>query len=692
MAWRIGIDIGGTFTDVALVEEGTGRMAIVKLPTTPQDFGLAVIDGLRQGLDTNRIDPADVSLLSHATTVVTNALLENKGARAGFVATRGMRDILELRRSSRADLYDLLQDAPAVLVPRRWRFEITERIDAQGEVVTPLAEQELPALIEAIRDAGLQTVAVSFLFSFLNDAHERRVGEALRAALPDIPVYLSSEVLPEIREFERASTTAVCAVVGPVLASYLDRLQSAISRLGLPKLHVMGSSGGVFDIAEGLRMPAMAVESGPAAGVIAASLAGRQLQRPNLISFDMGGTTAKASVIANGEVSVTAEYEVGGSGHGNRWMHGTGHPIRVPVIDLAEVSAGGGSVAWVDPGGALKVGPHSAGAVPGPACYGTGGTLPTVTDADVVLGHLDRQALLGGALRIDLAAAERAIDTAIARPLGMTVPEAAARIVEVVNSNMAQALRIVSIERGHDPQEFSLIAFGGAGPVHAVSLAVELQIPDVIVPPAPGAFSALGLVASDLKRDYSRTLYADLGSIEASRVAEVIAGMEQAGREMLRAARVPPQRQVLLRQADVRYRRQAYELTVPIADGEITRATLDELAAAFHARHEQTYGHANHSEAVQLVNLRLTALGRLPDLVLAQYGDSANARVRSRDVWFAETGFTPTPVHWRDGLTPDTHLIGPVIIETMDSTTVVPPGWQARIDELGYTIMSLRGA
>ena len=566
MAWRIGIDIGGTFTDVALVEEDTGRIAIVKLLTTPQDFGQAVIDGIRQGLDTNRIDPGDVSLLSHATTVVTNALLENKGARAGFVATRGMRDILELRRSSRADLYDLLQDAPAVLVPRRWRFEITERIDAQGEVVTPLAEDELPALIEAIRDAGLQTVAVSLLFSFLNDAHERRVGEVLRAALPGVAVYLSSEVLPEIREFERASTTAVCAVVGPVLASYLDRLQSAISRLGLPKLHVMGSSGGVFDIAEGLRMPAMAVESGPAAGVIAASLAGRQLARPNLISFDMGGTTAKASVIADGEVSVTAEYEVGGSGHANRWMHGTGHPIRVPVIDLAEVSAGGGSIAWVDPGGALKVGPHSAGATRSGVLWHRRHA-PTVTDADVVLGYLDREALLGGELRIDLAAAERAIDTAIARPLGMTVPEAAARIIEVVNSNMAQALRIVSIERGHDPQEFSLIAFGGAGPVHAVSLAEELQIPEVIVPPAPGAFSALGLVASDLKRDYSRTLYADLGSIDPARVAEVIAGMEQAGREMLRAARVPAERQVLLRQADVRYRRQAYELTVPIADG-----------------------------------------------------------------------------------------------------------------------------
>jgi N-methylhydantoinase A len=684
MVWRIGIDIGGTFTDVALVEEGTGRIAIAKLPTTPPDFGQAVIDGIRQGLDDNRIDPAEVSLLSHATTVVTNALLENKGARAGFVATRGFRDILELRRSSRADLYDLLQDAPAVLVPRRWRFEITERIDAQGEVVMPLAGEELPALIEAIRDAGLQTVAVSFLFSFLNDVHDRRVGEALRAALPGVGVYLSSEVLPEIREFERASTTAVCAVVGPVLASYLGRLQSAISKFGLPKLLVMGSSGGVLDIEEALRMPAMVVESGPAAGVVAASLAGRQLDRPNLISFDMGGTTAKASVIANGEVAVTADYEVGGSGHANRWMHGTGHPVRVPVIDLAEVSAGGGSIAWVDPGGSLKVGPHSAGADPGPAAYGAGGTSPTVTDADVVLGYLDREALLGGALRIDLAAAERAIETAIGRPLDLTVPEAAARIIEVVNGNMAQALRIVSIERGHDPQEFSLIAFGGAGPVHAASLATELQIPEVIVPPAPGAFSALGLVASDLKRDYSRTLYADLASLDPARVGEAIGAMEQAGNEMLHAARVPPQRRALLRQADVRYRRQAYELTVPIAGGEITRATLDDLANAFHARHEQTYGHANRSERVQLVNLRVTALGRQPDLVLTQRADRSQARHHDRKVWFADTGFTSTPVHWRDGLLPGMRIAGPAIIEAMDSTTVVPPGWQALIDDLGY--------
>ena len=683
MAWRIGIDIGGTFTDVALVEEQTGRIAIAKVLTTPRDFGQGVLDGLRQGLQQNSIDPAQVALLAHATTVVTNALLESKGARTGFVATRGFRDILELRRSSRPDLYDLFQDAPSVLVPRRHRFEITERIDAQGEVVNPLAEDELPPLIDAIREAELQTVAVSFLFSFLNDAHERRVGEALRAALPGVRVFLSCEVLPEIREFERASTTAVCAYVGPLLASYLERLQQAATQLGLPALHVMGSSGGVFDVAEALRMPAAAVESGPAAGVVAASLAGRQLGQSNLISFDMGGTTAKASVIVNGEIAVTAEYEVGGAANAKRWMHGTGHPIRVPVIDLAEVSAGGGSIAWIDPGGALKVGPHSAGADPGPAAYGAGGTSPTVTDADVVLGHLDREALLGGGLRIDLAAAERAIDAAVAGPLGLSVVDAAARIAEVVNSNMAQALRIVSVERGHDPQEFSLIAFGGAGPVHAVALADELQIPEVIIPPAPGAFSALGLVASDLKRDYSRTLYADLARVEPERVAEAFAGMEQAGSAMLHSAHVPPERRALLRFADVRYRRQAYELTVPVADGPITRATLDGLAEAFHAKHTQTYGHANRAEMVQLVNLRVTALGRLPGLVLAQRSQPESVRVRTRSVWFAG-GFIETPVHWRDGLRAGEQLAGPAVIEALDSTVVIPPDWLASIDSSGF--------
>jgi N-methylhydantoinase A len=684
MAWRIGIDIGGTFTDVALVEETGGRIGIAKVLTTPHDFGLAVIEGIRQGLSQHGIDPADVSLLSHATTVVTNALLEHKGARAGFIATRGFRDLLELRRSSRIDLYDLFQDAPSVLVPRRWRFEITERVDAQGEIVTALAEHEVAEIVAAIREARLETVAVSLLFSFLNDSHERRLGALLREALPDVAVFLSCDVLPEIREFERASTTAVCAYVGPLLAGYLDRLQRATASLGLPDLHVMGSSGGVIDIAEALRMPAAVVESGPAAGVIAAALAGRQLGLSDVISFDMGGTTAKASVIAGGEIAVTAEYEVGGSGSGSRWMNGTGHPIRVPVIDLAEVSAGGGSIAWVDPGGSLRVGPHSAGADPGPAGYGAGGTLPTVTDADLVLGYLDRQSLLGGALVVDIAAAERAIEDAVARPLGLTVPDAAARIAEIVNANMAEALRIVSIERGHDARAFSLIAFGGAGPVHAVALAEELQIPEVVVPPAPGAFSALGLVATDLKRDYVRTLYADLGSVDPARVAGMFATMEASGQAMLDAAHVPPERRALPRQADLRYRRQAYELTVPLADGPVTRASLDAAMAAFHAKHELTYGHANRNEPVQLVNLRLTAIGRLPALPLARPGDAAAARVRSRDVWFAACGFVSTPVHWRPGLAEGSVVTGPAIVEAVDSTTVVPPGWTARVDDMGF--------
>src|SRR5271166_5301312 len=659
MAWRIGVDIGGTFTDVVLVDEETGHIGVAKAPTTPRDVTQGVIDGIRQGLTRYRVAPSEVALLAHATTIVTNALIEKKGARAGFVATRGFRDVLELRRSSRADLYDLFQDAPAVLVPRRWRFEVTERIDAQGQVVTPLDEREIDGVIAAIRDAGLETVAVSLLFSFLNDRHERLLGERLRRALPGVGVYLSSEVLPEIREFERASTTAVCAYVGPLLAGYLDRLQCEVTALGLPQLYVMGSSGGVFDIAEGLRMPAMAIESGPAAGVIAAALAGREL-------------------------GLTAEYEVGGAGHAKRWLYGTGHPVRVPVIDLAEVSAGGGSIAWVDPGGALKVGPRSAGADPGPAAYGRGGREPTVTDADVVLGYLDREVLLGGALAINLAAAEAAIRKQVADPLGLGVTEAAAAIVEIVNSNMAEALRIVSVERGHDPREFSLIAFGGAGPVHAAALAAELQIPEVIVPPVSGAFSALGLVASDLKRDYSRTLYADLRAVDPARVAEALAEMEATASEWLRAVRIPRERHELLRAADLRYRRQAYELTLPMARGAITRESLDRLAAAFHDKHRQTYGHANPEEPVQLVNLRVTAIGRLQGLTLAQPPAAAPARCRMREVWFPEIGFAPCPVHWRDGLAAGETIAGSAIIEAMDSTIVVPPGWIASVDGKGY--------
>ncbi len=687
MAWRVGVDIGGTFTDVALVEEESGRIAVAKVLTTPLDFAEGVLQGLHQGLAEQGIAARDVTLLSHATTVVTNALLEHKGAVAAFVATRGFRDILELRRSARVDLYDLFQDPPGVLIPRRRRFEIGGRIDAQGQEVEPLAEAEMPTLVASIKASGATTVAVCLMFGFLNDAHEKRLGALLRAALPGLQVFLSSEVLPEIREYERASTTAVCAYVGPLLEGYLARLSEATGAIGLPPLHVMGSSGGVLDVAEALRMPAAAVESGPAAGVVAAALVGRQLGMPNILSFDMGGTTAKASVIAEGEVAVTSEYEVGGAGNAKRWIAGTGHPIRVPVVDLAEVSAGGGSIAWVDPGGALKVGPHSAGALPGPAAYGRGGTRPTVTDANVVLGYLDSGALLDGRLKIDRAAAERAIAEHVAAPLGLDVVGAASRIIEVVNANMVEALRIVSVERGHDPQEFSLMAFGGAGPVHAAFLAEELAVPEVVVPPAPGAFSALGLVTTDLRRDFARTFYVALDAADPARVAEALAAMEAEGLAMLEAAGVPPERRALLRQADCRYRRQAYELTVPMADGPITAESLATLAAGFHARHQQTYGHSNAKEPVQMVNLRVTALGRLPALSLAQVSRVEAGRESVRPVWFAGAA-RPCRILWREGLTIGTRIEGPAVIEALDSTTVVPPGWVARVAGQGFLRMT----
>jgi len=685
MAWRLGIDIGGTFTDVALVNDVDGTIGIAKTPTTPSDFGKAVLSGLHDALDRYGVQPDEVSLLSHATTVVTNSILEENGARTALISTRGFRDVLELRRSARSDLYDMFQDPPRVLVPRHRRLEITERLDATGTVIVPLDESEIPGLIKELKDLEVEAVAISLLFSFLNDHHECRLGEALREALPGVAIFLSSEVLPEVREFERTSTTAVCAYVAPILESYLKQLETATDSLGLPKLHVMGSTGGVFDVREALRLPVNSVESGPAAGVIAAQLVGAQLGETNLISFDMGGTTAKASLIRDGQIEVTADYEVGGTGSQNRWVTGSGHPIRVPVIDLAEVSAGGGSIAWIDPAGSLRVGPHSAGAEPGPVCYGQGGDQPTVTDANLVLGYLDAHSLLGGDLPIDYQRAEYALQKKIGDPMNMTALQAAAAVREIVNNGMAEALRIVSIERGHDPREFSLVAFGGAGPVHAAALADELDIPRIIVPPIPGGFSALGLVMTDVRRDYARTLYRQLEDLPASDIEAVWSELQAQGEEMLRSTGISPDLWRFRRSADLRYSRQAYELNVTAEPGEFTDKTKAELAGNFHSRHEQTYGHKNLTEPVHLVTLRLTAVGKLGRLEITDTPRSDGASEKSRrPVWFAQTGTTDCSVHNRSSLAAGISLDGPVIVESLDSTLVVPPRWTARNDHNGF--------
>jgi N-methylhydantoinase A len=692
MAWRIGVDIGGTFTDVALVDDTSGQIGVAKVLTTPGNLAEGVLGALTTAMSRHQVAAADVGLLSHATTVVTNAILGETGARAALITTRGFRDVLELRRSARADLYDLFQDAPATLIPRRRRFEITERVGADGAVVTPLAENEIDPLIAALKAAQVDAVAISLLFSFLNPEHERRLGARLRTALPDVPVYLSSEVLPEIKEFERSSTTAVCAYAGPILASYLERLEQATKSRALPPLYLMGSNGGILEAAEAMAMPAMAVESGPAAGVVAAARVARQTGRLDLLSFDMGGTTAKASLIRGGQYETTPEYEVGGGSSMSRWMNGTGHPIRVPVIDLAEVSAGGGSIAWVDRAGGLRVGPKSAGADPGPVCYGRGGSEPTVTDCNLLLGYLDKTSLLDGELAIDHAAAQAAVRKRLAEPLGVDVRTAAAAVIDVVNHAMAEALKIVSVQRGHDPRDFALAAFGGAGPLHAAALADELGLSDVICPPIPGAFSALGLVSTDLKRDYVRTLYTTVGAADPAAVEAAFVDLERKGAAMLERAGVAPERRRFERSVDARYPQQSHELVVGMPPRTIDKAVLSEIADSFHDRHKHTYGHDNRSELVQIVSIRVAAIGAIPPLTIrdrvAPVGaDGIKGR---RQVWFRATGATDAVIYERRRMPAGFTAPSPAVIESLESTILVPPGWQAKMDADGFVLLTHR--
>jgi N-methylhydantoinase A len=691
MTWRIGIDIGGTFTDVALVDDAGAHVGVAKVPTTPGDLAQGVLCALDMAMRRYALGPQDVSLFSHATTVVTNAILEESGARAALITTRGFRDVLELRRSARAALYDLFQDAPGTLIPRRRRFEITERIGADGAVVAALAENEIDGLIAELKAARVDAIAVSLMFSFLNPEHERRLGERLRAALPHAPVYLSSDVLPEIKEFERTSTTAVCAYAGPILASYLQRLGQVTRGRGLPPLFLMGSNGGILEAAEAVAMPAMAVESGPAAGVVAAALVARQTGRLDLLSFDMGGTTAKASLIRGGDYETTPHYEVGGGSSMSRWMNGTGHPIRVPVIDLAEVSAGGGSIAWVDRAGGLRVGPKSAGADPGPVCYGRGGSEPTVTDCNLLLGYLDKASLLAGELPIDHAAAASAVRERLAEPLGVDVRTAAAAVIDVVNHAMAEVLKIVSVQRGHDPRSFALAAFGGAGPLHAAALASELGIAEIICPPIPGAFSALGLIGTDLKRDYVQSLD-PAAATEPKALEAAFAALETRGAAMLERAGVARERRRVERAVDVRYPRQSHELAVPVPAQPVDAAALHEIAKGFHDRHLHTYGHDNRSEPVQIVSVRVTAIGATAPLAIrdsvARAGtDAVKAK---RQLWFRDSGLTDATIYDRKRMPAGFAVAGPAVIESLESTILVPPGWQAEMNVDGFVLLTRR--
>jgi N-methylhydantoinase A len=671
---RVAIDIGGTFTDATLVDEESGVATIAKVLTTPADPSEGFMRAFERALGER--DAARVGFVVHATTVATNAIIEGKIARSGFVTTEGFRDLLEIARQVRPTLYDTQFSKTPPLVPRDRAVAVRERLGPAGEVLVELDDASVREAAAVLAREGVESVAVCLLHSYVNPEHERRIGEILAEELPGVPVSLSSEVAPEFREYLRASTTVINAVVRPVVERYLGRIEARLAEAGVEaKLLVMQSSGGVFGSAAAARKPVFMVESGPAAGVIASAHLGATVGIPDILSFDMGGTTAKVGLIQDGEPSVTKDYNVGGhAGAGIGRMSLSGYPVRTPVVDLVEIGAGGGSIAWVDSGGLLRVGPQSAGADPGPVCYGRGGTNPTVTDANVVLGRLNPSYFLGGEMGLDLDAARAAIEERLAVPLGLSPTEAAYGIVEIANAAMVNALHLISVQRGYDPRDFVLVAFGGAGPVHANAIAREAEMPRLLVPPSPGIFSATGLLATDLKRDAATTIMRRADEIDAAELGVVFEELERAGADELAAEGLPRDRVEFVRALDMRYVGQSYELALPAGD---------DLLERFHAHHERVYGFAAPAEPVEIVSVRLTSVGRIakpPPRTLSR-GVTPDPK-EARPVYFAEAdGFVDCPIYGRDRLPAGVTLSGPVVVEELDSTTVVHPGYTVHADE-----------
>ena len=687
-AWRVGIDIGGTFTDAALVNAVTGQVRVVKVLTTPEDPAKGFMTALERGLAECGAAGRDVAATVHATTVATNAIIEGKTARVGMLVTRGFRDILEIGRQIRSRLYDVHLQKPAPLVPRRWSLEVTERLDAEGRVLEPLDVDDVRRAVRRLRDEAVEAVVICFLHAYLNPAHERAAAAIVREEMPGTWLSVSSEVCPEFREYLRGSTAAVNAAVMPIVSRYMDAIESRLAALGATApFYVMQSNGGVMTSASAKERPVYMVESGPAAGVIAAGAVAASYGYRNVLSFDMGGTTAKVGLIQDGRFRVSTEMEVGAQaitplGEGR----GGGYPVRTPVIDLVEVGAGGGSEAWIDAGGALRVGPRSAGARPGPACYGLGGTTPTITDANLVLGRINPSFFLGGEMMLDRDAARRAVAQGVAEPLGLDPLAAASGIIEIANAHMIGAMRLVSVQRGYDPRDFVLVAFGGAGPLHANALARELGIPTVLVPPSPGIASAIGMLGTDIRHEFVTTRRLRLDALVPASLDALFADFVAEGEARLTRDGVSPADRRMIRSADLRYHGQSFELSVTVPPGPLTSADLERLRAEFHASHERAYGYAAPDDPVELVNVRLAAVGVTPKprrAPLPEGGRSAVASVKGhRDVWFAEAnGFRQTVVLDRARLLRGNVIEGPAIIEEHDASTLVHPGWTATVDE-----------
>ena len=693
--YRLGIDVGGTFTDAMIINEETGEIRIGKVPSTPKDPSIGFLDAVDTILKENNIEAQDVTYVVHGTTVATNAIIEGKMAATGFITTEGFRDMLDIQRQIRPSLYDLQFEKPQPLVPRYLCFGIPERMNFQGNILTKLDTDSVRDVARQLKKEGVESIAVCYLHAYINNEHEARTEALLKEEFPEAIISLSSEVAPEFREYLRASTTVINAAVRPIVSRYLTSIESRLKAAGLSaELLVMQSNGGVLTFGAASEKPVFMVESGPAAGVIAASYLGNTLGSPNVLSFDMGGTTAKTGLVRKGTPTITKDYEVGvaagGTGTG---VQGAGYPIRTPVIDLVEIGAGGGSIAWVDSGGILRVGPQSAGADPGPVCYGRGGEDPTITDANLVLGRLDPEYFLGGKMKLDVEGATKAIESKCAKPLGLDLLEVALGIVEIANTAMVNALRRISVQRGYDPREFMLVAFGGAGPVHANRLADQLEIPKTLIPMSPGITSATGLLVTDLKHDYSNTLIQPIDELDLSAIENTYVGMETQGRTALSNEGMEENSIRFIRQVDVRYIGQSYELGIVVEPGKFDGVRRDQILEEFHKEHERAYGFSAPGEPVEIVAIRLTAVGDIAKPTLREIGKTSggvdSARRTTRSVYFAESkGFVDCPVYDRYKLSSGDVLQGPAIIEEMDSTTIIHPEYKGDVDRYGNIFLS----
>jgi N-methylhydantoinase A len=679
---RIAVDIGGTFTDLVAVDD-QGQIFRSKSLSTPDDLARGIDDCLSHA----KIDVAGASFFVHGSTVTINAVLERKGAKTGLITTKGFRDVYEIGRGNRPEGYNLFFKRPVPLVPRDLRLEVDERLYATGEVFTRLDEQSAASTIAALKAAEVESIAVCLLHSYANPMHEKRMGELLREQYPQAYVSLSHEILREFREYERTSTTALNSYVGPLASRYLVSLEKMLGMAGFRgTFRVMQSNGGVMSAETAKKMPVTMMESGPVAGVIAAARLGEKLDCRHIISFDMGGTTAKASLIKDFHPEVTSSYYVGG--------YVSGLPMMLPVVDIVEVGNGGGSIASIDPAGSLKVGPQSAGAAPGPACYGQGGNEPTVTDANLIAGRIDPEYFLGSGIRLQREKAALAIKEKIAAPLGLSLEEAALGILTIANFNMSLAVRAVSVEKGYDPRDCVMVPSGGGGPLHALAIARELAVPRVIIPPMPAHFSAFGMLLADLKHDYVQTCVRELTEISGAQLADAFAGLETSAIETLTEEGTGPGQIVLRRFLDRRYRGQEYTLPVPVTEDLRTLKDFSVIRARFDQLHQEHYGHSAPHEPTMMVNLRLSAIGKLEDrLALASsYHDGDGGERGKRPVIFDnDRQALLCPIFLRSGLKAGDRLDGPAVIEEMGATILLYPNDKMHVNEFGHLVIDIGG-